>query len=214
MANAAESHVTEILEQPTGIVPYDTMCRAIAECTRIDHVQEIKSKARAMEVYAHQIQNTEAERGCVIVRLRAERRMGQLLKEMGRNGERAAAEKGRPSKVSDAPTLPDLGITRDQSSQYQKLADIPEEEFEEAISDPCTMPSTEGVINRAKPMVMPPPSDPSALWAWGRLKDFERQGILDENPQEIFGLMTVTMQEDVKRIAPLVVAWLSKLRRR
>jgi hypothetical protein len=34
------------------------------------------------------------------------------------------------------PTLSDLGITRDQSSKWQALAEVPEEQFEQALKDP------------------------------------------------------------------------------
>jgi hypothetical protein len=51
---------------------------------------------------------------------------------MKKNGTRQG--RGRPKKNSErADILPDLGITLDQSSQWQRLAAIPEAEFEEAI---------------------------------------------------------------------------------
>jgi hypothetical protein len=37
---------------------------------------------------------------------------------------------GRPSKVSNNPTLSDQGITRDQSSRWQRVAAVPEAVFE------------------------------------------------------------------------------------
>ena len=54
-------------------------------------------------------------------------RCGELLRVSAESGERATADKGRPPEVShDAThiTLTDLGLTRDQSSRYQKLAAI------------------------------------------------------------------------------------------
>lgn len=36
--------------------------------------------------------------------------------------------------ISSTATLPDFGLTRDQSSRYQKLAAMPEEHFETAIA--------------------------------------------------------------------------------
>jgi hypothetical protein len=47
-------------------------------------------------------------------------------------------------------TLADLGITRYQSSTWQKLAEIPDDKFEAAISDPEVKPTTDGIIKRAK----------------------------------------------------------------
>jgi hypothetical protein len=225
--------MSELLIQSTGLVPYDRMCKAIAECKRVDHAKDIKDKARALEIYHHQIQNTEAERACAQIRLRAERKMGALLREMKDTGERDAGRGGKRKPVtgksklkdisrSDAPTvkttqaqapstLRDLGLTRDQSSQYQKLADIPEQEFEKALSDPTVMPSTEGIINRSKPTITPPPIEGPARVLWQMLADFERERFTTVDPSKLLGHMTVAMKDDVARIAPVLAKWLSKL---
>jgi hypothetical protein len=63
-----------------GLVRYDQMCNAIAECSRVDEAKEIRDQAKALEVYAAQANNTEAERKACEIRIRAERRAGQLLK--------------------------------------------------------------------------------------------------------------------------------------
>jgi hypothetical protein len=64
-------------------------------------------------------------------RLRAERKAGEIVKQMAQSGERPSG--GRPEKQShDAtasePTLATLGVSKTQSSRWQVLADIPEEE--------------------------------------------------------------------------------------
>jgi hypothetical protein len=67
---------------------------------------------------------------------------------MKKSGKRAG--RGRPRKMSDAATLSELGITRDQSSQWQKLADIPDEEFEAALRQPGRKLSTAGILAAAR----------------------------------------------------------------
>ena len=67
-----------------------------------------------------------------MIRIRAERKVGQLLKEMAANGERQKPGDIRPGVDSRAgrpspPKLSDLGISKDRSSKFQQLADIPEE---------------------------------------------------------------------------------------
>jgi hypothetical protein len=88
-----------------------------------------------------------AVRQCCEIRLRAERKAGELLRRMekaqgkrtdlvGRDDEvdRRMELMGRPRKVSDATTLSDLGITRDQSSQWQKLAAGTQPQFEAPLA--------------------------------------------------------------------------------
>ena len=46
----------------TALVRYDSMCRAIAAAYEVDEVKDIRDKALAIETYARQAKNTEAER--------------------------------------------------------------------------------------------------------------------------------------------------------
>jgi DNA N-6-adenine-methyltransferase (Dam) len=135
------------LQHQTALVRYDAMCRAIAECHSVDEAKDIRDKAVALEVYARQAKNFEAERKAAEIRVRAERHCGLLLKEMPK------AAGGRPyqgSYSSDEPrgkTLAELGISYDQSSEWQQLADVPEDEFEAALAEP-ERPSAIRIINR------------------------------------------------------------------
>jgi len=119
------------------LVRYDEMCRAIDAAYEVDEVKHVRDKAVALEHYARQAKNVEAERRACEIRLRAERKAGQLLAEM---------DKGRPKKVSGDPTLSDLGVSRDQSSNWQKLARVPQAEFDAALADQAAMPTTAGII--------------------------------------------------------------------
>ncbi len=52
------------------------------------------------------------------IRLRAERKAGELLKEMAERGERRVQSSGRAPEVSQAATFTDLGVSRMQSSRW------------------------------------------------------------------------------------------------
>jgi hypothetical protein len=119
------------------------MCRAIEAAYRIDEVKDIRDKAVALEAYAKQAMNVEAEEHAHQIRLRAERRAGQLLREMKESGERTG--KGQPKVMSSAATLKDLGIIRDQSSKWQRLTDMPKADFEAALTGNGKV-STNGLV--------------------------------------------------------------------
>src|ERR1019366_3319953 len=117
-----------------ALVRYDAARKAIAAAYRVDEVKQIRDKAEAVRVYAKQARDLEMQNMAAEIRLRAERRAGQLLVEMQRTGQRQAKDRGRPKKVSHISTLPQLGLTRDQSSKWQQLAGrIDDATFERAL---------------------------------------------------------------------------------
>lgn len=185
---------------PITLVRYDAMCHAIAECYEVDEVKDIRDRALAFETYAKQAKNIEAERRACEIRLRAERKAGEILKESEKN--KGARGVGVSSRDTSAPTLEEMGVSHDQSSKWQKLADVPEEDFEAALAGP-DKPSTNSIIvPKQKPM------DEDALWLWGRLRDFERRGVLDLDQTNLMAEMTDAMRSDCLRLAEPVTEWL------
>ena len=166
------------------------------------------TRAAALEHYAKQAQNTDAERRAAEIRMRAERKAGQLLTKMPK----ANGARGIGKKVASSATTPlsALGITRNQSSLWQKLGAMPQKDFDYAIGTSVKPPSTKGILRGAAP----PPrriAAPEAIWLWGRLLDFERDGLLDKSPADLIETMTDPMKDDVHRLAPKVAKWLRQI---
>ena len=70
---------------------------------------------------------------CAEIKLRAERRAGEMLAEMDKN--KGAQGVGVPSHDVTAPTLADLGLSKMQSSRWQAEATVPEELFERHVAE-------------------------------------------------------------------------------
>jgi len=121
--------------QSARLVKYEAARAALEAAHSIDEVKTIRDKAEALRAYARQARDTAMINWATEIKLRAERRCGQMLKETAATGKRATAAAGRPKEVSHRGTLnlPKLGLSRNQSSRYQKLAEIPQEKFEEVL---------------------------------------------------------------------------------
>jgi phage N-6-adenine-methyltransferase len=120
------------MNAPQTLTRYEAARFALAEAHRVDEVKEIHNQAVALEAYAKQANDTELLQYATEIRLRAERRAGELLAAMpdtprGRRPKELALDAQANSRP---PTLAELKITDTQSAKWQKLAALPEEKFE------------------------------------------------------------------------------------
>lgn len=131
----------------TKLILWDEMKTAVINCHSVDEVAQIRNRAEAYRYALKQAKESpEVIRKAEEIKLRAERRAGELLKETQKN------KGGKPNlskPTTGILTLENLGVTRDQSSKWQKIASIPEDKFETYLSVQKEL-STSGAISLAK----------------------------------------------------------------
>lgn len=121
----------------------DSAKQYLAEARSLMDVKNVIAIAAAAKVYARQVQaSVETINRAVEIRLRAERRLGELLKDAPKAKGASAGGKKESSRGpyqeprDKTPTLAESGISKKLSSRAQKLASIPVEQFEDALSVP------------------------------------------------------------------------------
>ena len=130
------------------LILWDKMKQAVVECHDIDEISNIRNQAEAYRYALRQAKESpEVIRKAEEIKLRAERRAGELLKET----DFQQGSRGYGKKVESHPVTPlsELGVTKNQSSNWQKIANIPEEKFENYIEVQKEL-STNGALKIAK----------------------------------------------------------------
>lgn len=116
----------------TSLIKYDSARFALQQAVEIDEVKDIRDKAQAMAAYARQANDTQLVEWATEIKVRAERRAGQMLAEMPKQA--GARGTGKKVESHDVTPLSELGISKNQSSRWQKLAAVSDEQFEQAIT--------------------------------------------------------------------------------
>lgn len=127
----------------TTLIKFNEAYHALMVAKSIDEVKEVRDKMEALRLYLKQQgESLEMQNACAEIKLRAERRAGEILKEMpknegGGNGSNQYERRATGNKMlpvaDDTPTLSDIGLTKTQSSRFQSIASIPSEIFEARI---------------------------------------------------------------------------------
>jgi len=128
------------------LVKWNRAKKAIAEAKSVDELKKIRNQAEAYRYALKQAgEAPEVVNMASEIKLRAERRAGEFLKK---------AEKQKPgeyqrSRGKIVASYKELGIDHNQAHRWQKMAVIPEEEFEEYIENNLKVPdglSTAGAL--------------------------------------------------------------------
>lgn len=123
------------INENTALQLRDNAQRMLMSIKSIEGGVEYLNKVRAIEVWAKaerkdaELQNIIAEQ-----KIRTQRVLGRLIKEGQGRGE-LRKKNDNQYNASDKKELADIGVTKKQSSVYQKIASIPEAQFESHIAE-------------------------------------------------------------------------------
>jgi hypothetical protein len=133
---ASTAPVRTEAHQGNGMALYEAARRDLAEARDVSEVKDIHDRMVGLAEYAREAKKTELIESAVDIRLRAARRAGEMLIEMKARGQRDDGKGNRnPTLKSRAatPKLADLDISKSQSSRWQGLALLSQEEFERTV---------------------------------------------------------------------------------
>lgn len=122
-----------------SLTRYDAACRAVAEAKTVDDVREIGAQADAMRAYAKQAKNRQIEVDAAEIRIRAERRLGELMAAQAGTVGKATPPGSNQHRVKikpeAPPTLAEAGIDKNLAHRARGYAAIPEEKFEKLLKN-------------------------------------------------------------------------------
>ncbi|WP_428675128.1 hypothetical protein [Reyranella sp.] len=123
---------------------YEVARRAVAEARAVDDLVEVLGRAHAVHAYARQAKDRQMEIDAAEIRIRAERRLGELMAfqkatvGMAKNAPGPGRGKVGVSSTpafDGPPTLAEAGIDKNLAKRARSYAAVPQEKFEQLLTD-------------------------------------------------------------------------------
>jgi N6-adenosine-specific RNA methylase IME4 len=120
---------------PGQLALYDRARAALAKAAKVDEAKRVRDAAERLKLYARQAQDHEMLVNAAALKLRATRRLGELM-----HGARAAGElakHGGRRKGIKVPVgnLDVIGVPKKLSAEAARLAKLPERTFEKVVGE-------------------------------------------------------------------------------
>jgi N6-adenosine-specific RNA methylase IME4 len=124
----------------TGLALYDAARRALAKAVAVDEVKNILDQAVVIRVLAKQAKDRDLEADAVELRMRATRRLAELIEAQKQAV--GLAKGGQPYQrrstglaQNPVATFAEAGIDKNLAHQARVLGKLTEEEFKDAVTD-------------------------------------------------------------------------------
>jgi len=148
--------------QPRELIILSRTRRLLAEAACVDQIRDIRDKAQAVRQYA---KKTGIAQEIIVdasaIKVEAERKLGQLLRDMplpnASPGNQHTSKSDRSHDATGPVRLRDLGVTKSESSRAQRIAGLPDADFNRYIKDNVQAgrePTMAGVLRLARDMEM------------------------------------------------------------
>lgn len=117
---------------------YDQARSALAAAVRVDEAIAIRDRAARMAFYAKQAKDRELLANATELRLRAERRLGELMLFAEGDGQLQRGGRPRHADVERVATLAEIGIDKKTSARAKASARLTAQAFESAVAEART----------------------------------------------------------------------------
>jgi hypothetical protein len=123
-----------MIDSNTTLARISEAMKALVAAKTLDDVLQIRDQAEALRVYIKAAsESLEAANAASEIKLRAERKAGEMLDAMEKNP--GGGDQSTGNGVLPVPSLSDLGIDKMQSSRWQREARVDAKDFEAYLRD-------------------------------------------------------------------------------
>lgn len=155
-----KQNAVALVEADAVVVSMMRASSALAQAQTIQQTKKILDVAHAAEIYAKRQKLGEEAMGMAAsIKVEALRKLGEMLKSTPRaKGEILRGSISVP-RGNDADTLAELGLTKKESAVAQKLAALPDEDFNQVRDGHVSIAKAIAAVESTKPKAAPPPAE-------------------------------------------------------